>query len=531
MSPNAHRTILAQEKPVRVVTASELGRAQLDWPAHPDELRAKPLPKKSPRPHQKAAIDDVLRGFQESDRGQLIMACGTGKTMVSLWVWEALDAPTALVVLPSLSLLAQTVREWCANAHAAFDFLAVCLKDGLVKRGSTWAYVVSEVDGDTGKKKPVWHGGFACREDARVARDDARDKANKGHVAASRQLLADYLDAWLATVAADLAPSTLAGYKMHVRVYLKPRLGDVRLCDLTRKRAKTAYAQLRKTERQRGGGTLSRSTVDRIWATLRSALSEAVDDEVLVVNAAATRRKRHGRKPKGHGKAETPKLNAWTGEQVATFLEAVRDDRLAALWRLAAMTGMRRAELTGLRGRDVEWKAGVVDVRHTLTAVHFETQEGDEKPKRGQAVRLVDGEPKSGKSRPVDLDAETLAALKAHKAALARERLASPLPSFNRAGLLFVNADGTAVHPDYLSRRFRKPLDGTTLPRIRLHDLRHTHASLLLAAGVPVHVVAQRLGHADPGFTMRVYGHLLPRQQRDAAELVAGMVVAAQAAD
>jgi len=66
---------------------------------------------------------------------------------------------------------------------------------------------------------------------------------------------------------------------------------------------------------------------------------------------------------------------------------------------------------------------------------------------------------------------------------------------------------------------------------IRLHDLRHTHASLLLAAGVPVHVVAQRLGHADPGFTMRVYGHLLPRQQRDAAELVAGMVVVAQAAD
>lgn len=364
-----------------------------------------------------------------------------------------------------------------------------------------------------------------------MARDDARDRANKGHVAASRQPLGDYLDAWIVTVAADLAPSTLASYKMHVRVYLKLRLGDVRLCDLTRKRAKTAYAQLCKTERQRGGGTLARSTVDRIWATLRSALSEAVDDEVLLVNAAATRRKRHGRKPKGQGRAETPKLDVWTGEQVAAFLEAVRDDRLAALWRLAAMTGMRRAELTGLRARDVDWKTGVLEVRHTLTAVHVETKEGGAKPKRGKAVRLVDGEPKSGKSRPVDLDAQTLAALKVHKAALAREKLASPLPSFNRAGLLFVNEDGTALHPDYLSRRFRKLTDGTDLPRIRLHDLRHTHASLLLAAGVPVHVVAQRLGHADPGFTMRVYGHLLPRQQRDAAELVAGMVVVAQAAD
>lgn len=144
---------------------------------------------------------------------------------------------------------------------------------------------------------------------------------------------------------------------------------------------------------------------------------------------------------------------------------------------------------------------------------------------------LVDDEPKSGKSRQIDLDSKTLAALKAHKAALAREKLASPLPAFNEAGLLFVNADGTTLHPDYLSRRLRKLADGTELPRIRLHDLRHTHASLLLAAGVPVHVVSQRLGHKDPAFAMRIYGHLLPRQQRDAAELVAGMVVAAQAAD
>ena len=68
------------------------------------------------------------------------------------------------------------------------------MKDGLVKRGSTWAYVVSEVDATTGKKKPVWYSGFASREDARMASDDARDKANKGHVAASRQLLGDYLD-------------------------------------------------------------------------------------------------------------------------------------------------------------------------------------------------------------------------------------------------------------------------------------------------------------------------------------------------
>lgn len=404
------------------------------------------------------------------------------------------------------------------------------MKDGLVKRGEKWAYVVSEVDPDTGRKKPKWYSGFDSREDARVVRDAARDRANKGHVAASRQLLGEYLDEWIAAVGGDLAPSTLASYKMHIRVYLKPRLGDVRLCDLTRKRVKAAYAELRKTERQRGGGVLSPSTVDRIWATLRSALSEAVDDEVLMVNAAATRRKRRGRKPKGQSRVEAPKLNIWTADELVTFLDAVQDDRQAALWRLASMTGMRRAELSGLRVRDVNWRTGVVEVRHTLTAVHVETPDGEDKPKRGHAVALVDGEPKSGKSRMVDLDAQTLAILKSHKARLAREKLASPLPTFNEAGLLFVNEDGTPLHPDYLSRRYRRLADGVEVPSIRLHDLRHTHASLLLAAGVPVHVVSQRLGHQDPGFTMRVYGHLLPRQQRDAAELVAGMVVA-KAAD
>ena len=126
ISHNAHRTIEAQEKPVRLVTASELGKAALEWPNHPDDLKATPLPKNTPRPHQRTAITDVLKGFEESARGQLIMACGTGKTMVSMWVWEALDVSTALVVLPSISLLAQTVREWCANATSGFDFLAVC---------------------------------------------------------------------------------------------------------------------------------------------------------------------------------------------------------------------------------------------------------------------------------------------------------------------------------------------------------------------------------------------------------------------
>jgi predicted helicase len=133
LSHNAHRTVEAQEKPVRVVTPSELAKAALDWPKHPDDLRARPLPKKSPRSHQRAALEDVLRGFRGHERGQLVMACGTGKTMVSLWAWEALNASTALVVVPSLSLLAQTLREWRANRRVDFEFLVVCSDESVTE--------------------------------------------------------------------------------------------------------------------------------------------------------------------------------------------------------------------------------------------------------------------------------------------------------------------------------------------------------------------------------------------------------------
>jgi superfamily II DNA or RNA helicase len=122
----AERTLKDQEKPVGRLLLSDLERYELDWPRSPADLRpVKPKPKK-PRPHQREAIDAVLRGFEEHDRGRLIMACGTGKTLVGLWVAEELGSERTLVLLPSLSLLAQTLREWTANASRPFAFLPVC---------------------------------------------------------------------------------------------------------------------------------------------------------------------------------------------------------------------------------------------------------------------------------------------------------------------------------------------------------------------------------------------------------------------
>lgn len=125
----AKRTIEAQEKQASVMLLGDLEAAEVDWPASPSALRARPLSPKSPRPHQREAMRAVVKGFHGCDRGQLIMACGTGKTLVALFIREKLAAERTLVLVPSLSLLAQTLREWTAS-HGDARVPSSCTVDG-----------------------------------------------------------------------------------------------------------------------------------------------------------------------------------------------------------------------------------------------------------------------------------------------------------------------------------------------------------------------------------------------------------------
>ncbi len=126
LGPAAKSTLDEQREPVGYLLRSQLELAPVAWPQSPDDLRPRRPPRKKPFPHVKEAIRATVRGFNGNDRGQLIMACGTGKTLAAMWISERLDAKRTLILLPSLSLLAQTLREWSANASKPFDYLAVC---------------------------------------------------------------------------------------------------------------------------------------------------------------------------------------------------------------------------------------------------------------------------------------------------------------------------------------------------------------------------------------------------------------------
>jgi integrase len=168
---------------------------------------------------------------------------------------------------------------------------------------------------------------------------------------------------------------------------------------------------------------------------------------------------------------------------------------------------MRRGEVCGLVWRDVDLEAGTVTVQRARVTV----TSGD----------IRESRPKTGSGRrQVDLDEETKATLEAWRERQQREREGWP-GEWPGHGLVFTLQDGSALHPDYLTRTFRSLSRKADVPEIRLHDLRHTHATLLIAAGVPVKVVSERLGHSTPAFTMTVYQHVLPGMQREAVQMVA----------
>jgi superfamily II DNA or RNA helicase len=144
LAPNARRVVEGSEKPVGLLLRGDLERAQVEWPEHPDDLRAPAPVPKIPRPHQQEALDAILAGFGGQERGQLIMACGTGKTLVGLWAAEALAATRTLVLLPSLSLLAQVLGEWTANASERFPFLPVC-SDPTVRGEDEWVSTTADL--------------------------------------------------------------------------------------------------------------------------------------------------------------------------------------------------------------------------------------------------------------------------------------------------------------------------------------------------------------------------------------------------
>lgn len=237
---------------------------------------------------------------------------------------------------------------------------------------------------------------------------------------------------------------------------------------------------------------------------LRRALDDAVRRGLILTNPAKI-----AHAPKRRPLSSTTS-RVWNAQQLGQFLTSTSGHRYhAALW-VAANTGMRRGEILGLRWGDVDFDTHQLSVTRSLVSVGYELHETRGKSRTAR--------------RSINLDPRTIDVL--HRWRRYRQ---DEDPEFERdhlARYVFCRPDGAPTHPHLLSDAFKKLVARSDLPTIRLHDLRHTHATLLLKAGVPIKVVSERLGHSTPGFTMATYQHIIPGMQAEAAQTFADLLEA-----
>jgi len=368
------------------------------------------------------------------------------------------------------------------------------LRGNVYKRGSTWTVRYDEGYDEHGRRRQRSKGGFATRRDAQRFLTDVLARLGDGTYAQpSKQTLRDYLEnEWLPAIESTVRPLTFTQYRSVVKLRILPTLGHVRLQTLTGGHLNTLYREL-----EQAG--LSVATRRLTHAVLSRALRDAVRWGRLVRNPAAMA---------DPPAADRSRAHAWTAKELTRFLEHVRGDRLFPLWRLAATTGMRRGELAGLTWRCLDLDGARLSVEQQLV------------PTRGG---VSFGPPKSARSRrTVTLDELTVQALCEHRDVQLAER-AFAGPAYVDGDLVFADVLGGPIHPQRLTETFTRLRKAAGLLTGTLHVLRHTAATLALSEGVPVHIVAARLGDRAETI-LATYAHLLPQSDELAAERVAALL-------
>ncbi|AYF72537.1 site-specific integrase [Nocardia yunnanensis] len=431
------------------------------------------------------------------------------------------------------------------------------MKQGHVrKRGKTWYYQFRLPEkGPDGKPDFDTKGGFATEKEAWAACRDAIKAVEQNRRVKSSKITvrAFFVEEWLPAIKMLVDATTYDNWQAFIHAYVVPRLGDgelqkltapmlvkfytqlltdgrikpdnnIRMYEYWAKAAKrgqqptpreitdacgvTIHAARAAVRRYRAGriptpkpAGLEPKTVRNIHLAIHRALVDAVTWKYLVDNPA------DNAKPPRVAKSRRP---VWTPEQATRFMDSICFDRFYALFRLELTTGLRRAEICGIRWPSLDLDAGTLSVHQGRVVVSGRAQDAQ--------VKTEDSE------RLIALDEETVGALRVWQAIQDAER-ALYGDDFRDTDLVFTYEDGRPVHPDSIRERFKRLAAQAGLPEIRFYDLRHTYVTGALRAGINPKVVSQRIGHADVAFTMSVYQHVLPGQDEDAAARAAAYML------
>ena len=371
------------------------------------------------------------------------------------------------------------------------------MKGHVVERSpGKWA-IVLDIYGEDGKRRRKWHT-FHTTSKRKAEEECARLVASMTggtYIEPTKQTVAEFLEEWLSFIRPSVAPKTWERYAELCRKTITPQIGTVTLSKLRTDRIDAGLSKMLSAGRSDATGGLSPRTVGHARRVLIKALGQAVVWGRLLSNpASATTPPKVGRS----------KMTAYDATQTAVLLSVMRPTRMFVPVLLAVMCGLRRGEIAALR-----W--GAID----LDGKNLAVVESAEQTAEGVEYK----EPKSGRARTVALSGTVVAELRAHRIRQAEELLRLGLRP-DASAFVVAQADGSPLQPRSITHEWVRLLAKAPLPRIRFHDLRHSHASQMLAAGVHPKIASERLGHSTIAITLDLYSHVMPGVQADAAEQV-----------
>lgn len=351
-------------------------------------------------------------------------------------------------------------------------------------------------DPATGKRKQQWYSVKGTKKETEKKLAELLQQLDTGtFIKPDKITVAEFLERWLKDYTRpNLAPSTAEWYTYIIHSHLAPCLGNIPLTQLKPEHLQRYYSEKLSNGRCDGKGALSPQTVRHCHVTIHYALETAVKWGLLTRNPADAvsppRSQRH-------------QMQTWNAEELGSFLEAAKETPYYALFHLLFASGMRRSEVLALRWCDIDLTLCQAYVTRSLQ-------------------HLVDGtfsfkQPKTSKGRrAIALPPSNALVLKEHreKQALDRALVGTILKDDE---LVFSHLDGTPLLPNSITHAWGKLVKRTGLKYIRLHDARHTHASLMLKQGVHPKIVQERLGHASIQITLDTYSHVAPGLQEAAA--------------
>lgn len=363
--------------------------------------------------------------------------------------------------------------------------------EGTIGKRPDGTYYASLMVGYQKDGKPLrkWVYG-KTRKEVQAKLDQLKELKKRG--VTTDLTLAGLMDRWLDFKASQVRPATLESYRMLLDQYVKPEIGDIRLDKLTALNLQEFYSKLPSLSQQKKGKErkpLSARTCKYVHTLIKGILDQAVRWDLLWRNVAD-----QVMPPK----AEKKDVEFWDAEEAMRFLEACKSHRLYPLFYLAITTGLRRSELLGVRWEDIDFARGWLKIRHAVK----------------QGMRGVPTEV----SRPKTRAGERTIALGEDMLDLLRQVPRDP------SGWVFASEAGTPIEPRNLNRVFYDLIQKAGVRKIRLHDLRHSYASLAIRRGIPVKTLAERLGHTDVSFTLNTYAHVYDEQRRAAGLSLADLV-------